>query len=59
MRHGMRHLCFTALPKSFYINRSQKNNALHAMQVLYQLSYGPMWLFRDYTKRVERFFENQ
>ena len=45
MRHGVRHLRFVVLPKPCYINRLQKNNALHAMQVLYQLSYGPKCVF--------------
>jgi hypothetical protein len=44
MCHGVRHSPFVVLAKTFYINGLQKKNALHAMQVLYQWSYGPKYL---------------
>ena len=45
MHHGVRCLRFVVLPNPCYIKRSQKNNDIHAMQVLYQLSYGPICKF--------------
>ena len=36
MRHSVRHLRFFVLSKPCHIKRSQKNNALHTMQVLYK-----------------------
>ena len=48
----MRHLRFIALPKLFHINRLQKNNTLHAMQVIYQPIYGPKSLTWQWLQSI-------